>query len=428
MKRMMLLMKTRSPNALIYSKLMSPHLSKEFLVQLGDQYGTPLYVYHAEKIKEQFEKLKAAFSGGDTRFFYACKALTNINVLKYINSIGCNVDCSSGNEVLLALRAGFPANRILYTSNNIAFSELEAVASHGVNINIDSLSNLRKFGLKFGSSYPVGIRLRPNIMAGGNLKIATGHESSKFGIPIEQLEDILDLIRETGITIRGLHIHTGSEIKDVSVFLQGVEILFGLADHFPELEFLDLGGGFKVPYKPGETGTDIDLLGKKLAEAVTSFERRMNRKIQVWFEPGKFLVSECGFFITQVNVLKPTRTINFAGLNTGLNHLIRPMFYDAWHTIENISNPSGPIKKYNVVGNICETDTFASDRELNEIREGDYLVFRNAGAYCFEMSSNYNARLKPAEILIKDGRPRLIRKADVFEDLLRNQVILDEGV
>lgn len=407
---------------------MSANLSKEFLVQLGDQYGTPLYVYHAEKIKEQFEKLKAAFSRVDARFFYACKALTNINVLRYVNSIGCNVDCSSENEVLLALRAGFPANRILYTSNNISFSELETVASFGVNINIDSLSNLRKFGLKFGSSYPVGIRLRPNIMAGGNLKIATGHESSKFGIPVEQLEDILDLVRETGIIIRGLHIHTGSEIKDVSVFLKGVEILFGLADHFPRLEFLDLGGGLKVAYKPGDVETDINQLGKELDEAVTAFEKRINRRIQVWFEPGKFLVSECGYFIARVNVLKPTRAIHFAGLNTGLNHLIRPMFYDAWHTIENISNPSGPVKKYTVVGNICETDTFASDRELNEIREGDYLVFLNAGAYCFEMSSNYNSRFKPAEVLVKDGKSRLIRKADVFEDLLRNQVILDEGV
>lgn len=407
---------------------MSANLSKEFLVQLGDQYGTPLYVYHAEKIKEQFEKLKAAFSRVDARFFYACKALTNINVLRYVNSIGCNVDCSSENEVLLALRAGFPANRILYTSNNISFSELETVASFGVNINIDSLSNLRKFGLKFGSSYPVGIRLRPNIMAGGNLKIATGHESSKFGIPVEQLEDILDLVRETGIIIRGLHIHTGSEIKDVSVFLKGVEILFGLADHFPRLEFLDLGGGLKVAYKPGDVETDINQLGKELGEAVTAFEKRINRRIQVWFEPGKFLVSECGYFIARVNVLKPTRAIHFAGLNTGLNHLIRPMFYDAWHTIENISNPSGPVKKYTVVGNICETDTFASDRELNEIREGDYLVFLNAGAYCFEMSSNYNSRFKPAEVLVKDGKSRLIRKADVFEDLLRNQVILDEGV
>ncbi|MEP7258407.1 MAG: diaminopimelate decarboxylase [Flavitalea sp.] len=405
---------------------MVQQLSNEFLVQLGKQYGAPLYVYHAEKIKEQYNKLQTAFADVDARFFYACKALTNINVLRYVQSIGCNIDCSSVNEVLLAIKAGFSPQQILYTSNNIGFDELEAVAAHSVNINIDSLSNLRKFGEKFGSSYPVGVRLRPNIMAGGNLKISTGHDGSKFGIPLEQVNEALDIVRDTKIWIRGLHIHTGSDIKDVDVFVKGVEILFGLSEHFPKLEFLDLGGGFKVAYKSGDAQTDINLLADKLGDALSAFENRINRKIQLWFEPGKFLVSEAGHFIASVNVIKETPTVIFAGLNTGLNHLIRPMFYNAWHTIENISHPAGPVKKYTVVGNICETDTFATDRDVNEIREGDYLVFRNAGAYCFEMSSNYNSRYKPAELLVENGKARLIRKADVFDDLLRNQVLTEE--
>ena len=405
---------------------MLQQLSNDFLVELGRQYGTPLYVYHAEKIKEQFNKLQTAFADVDARFFYACKALTNISVLRYVQSIGCNIDCSSVNEVLLAIRAGFTPQQILYTSNNIGFDELEAVAAHSVNINIDSLSNLRKFGEKFGSSYPVGVRLRPNIMAGGNLKISTGHDGSKFGVPLEQVNEVLQIVRDTNVWIRGLHIHTGSDIKDVEVFVKGVEILFGLSEHFPKLEFLDLGGGFKVAYKPGDAETDINLLGEKLGDALSAFENRINRKIQLWFEPGKFLVSEAGHFIASVNVIKETANVIFAGLNTGLNHLIRPMFYNAWHTIENISHPTAPVKKYTVVGNICETDTFATDRDLNEIREGDYLVFRNAGAYCFEMSSNYNSRYKPAEILVENGKPRLIRKADVFDDLLRNQVLTEE--
>jgi diaminopimelate decarboxylase len=398
-------------------------LSKDFLVHLADKYGTPLYVYNAEKIKQQFQKLQTAFAGTDASFFYACKALTNINVLRYIKGIGCNIDCSSSNEVLLALRAGFSPNQILYTSNNISFAELEEVASHGVNINIDSISNLNKFGSKFGSSYPVGVRLRPNIMAGGNLKISTGHDASKFGIPLEHINEINRVIKETGIVIRGLHIHTGSDIKDVDVFLKGVELLFNLTEHFPDVEFLDLGGGFKVSYKPGDHETDIGLLGKKLGEALSAFEKKSGRKLKLWFEPGKYLVSEAGYFISSVNVIKETPSVTFVGLNTGLNHLIRPMFYDAWHTIENISNPNGEIKKYTITGNICETDTFATNREVNEIREGDYLYFKNAGAYCFEMSSNYNSRYKPAEILVEDGTPRVIRKADVFEDLLRNQLV-----
>lgn len=398
-------------------------LSPEFLVQLGKQYGTPLYVYHAEKIKSQFERLSGAFSNANARFFYACKALTNVNVLRYIKSIGCNIDCSSSNEVLLALHAGFEPANILYTSNNISFSELEEVASHGVNINIDSVSNLRKFGQKFGSSYPVGVRLRPNIMAGGNLKISTGHDASKFGIPLENIAEIHDVVSETGVVIRGLHIHTGSDIKDVDVFVKGVELLFALTEQFPSIEFLDLGGGFKVSYKPGDHETDIEELGSRLAESLARFRSASGNNLQLWFEPGKFLVSECGYFISSVNVIKETPTVTFVGLNTGLNHLIRPMFYDAWHTIINVSNVDGEVKRYTITGNICETDTFATNREVNEIREGDFLVFRNAGAYCFEMASNYNSRYKPAEVLIEGGASRVIRKADVFEDLLRKQVL-----
>lgn len=385
------------------------------------RFGTPLYVYHAERIKEQYQRLLNAFTGTDTRFFYAAKALTNINILKYIKQIGCNIDCSSINEAKLAEKAGFPAQNILYTSNNIAFEEIEEAQRMGIHINIDSLSNLEKFGKKFGHSYPVGIRMRPNIMAGGNLKISTGHSASKFGVPLEDIQQVLQIQKTTNLHIRTLHIHTGSEIKDVEVFAKGIEVLLEAAQHFPELEVIDLGGGFKVPYMPGEEGTDIELLGKKVKEEFEWYEKKYSRHLQVWFEPGKFLVSEAGYFITKVNVLKQSGDIAFAGVDSGLNHFIRPMFYDAYHEIENISNPGGEKRKYNVVGNICETDTFAEDRLLPEIRENDLLVFKNAGAYCFEMSSHYNSRFKPAELLIKDGQAHLIRRRDVLDDLLKNQ-------
>jgi len=400
---------------------MPVQLSREQLNQASTEFGTPLYVYHAERIKEQYERLLTAFTSVDVRFFYAAKALTNIHILKYIKSIGCNIDCSSINEAKLAERAGFLSPNILYTSNNISFEEIEEAQRMGIHINIDSVSNLKKFGKKFGHSYPVGIRLRPNIMAGGNLKISTGHASSKFGVPLENIEEILQVQKETNLFIRTLHIHTGSEIKDVEVFAKGIEVLFDVAQHFPELEVIDLGGGFKVPYTPGEEGTDIELLGKKVKEEFEWFEKKHNRHLQVWFEPGKFLVSEAGYFITKVNVLKQSGDITFAGVDSGLNHFIRPMFYGAYHEIENISNPSGEKRKYNVVGNICETDTFAEDRLLPEIREGDHLVFRNAGAYGFEMASNYNSRFKPAEVMMKDGKTQLIRRRDKLDDLLRNQ-------
>lgn len=408
---------------------MPQQISKEQLLQAANEFGTPLYVYHAEKIKEQFGKLTTAFSILDTTFFYASKALTNINILKYIKEIGCNVDCSSINEVKLALHAGFEPQKILYTSNGIAFSEIEEAVAAGVHINIDSLSNLEKFGKKYGHSYPVGIRIRPNIMAGGNLKISTGHDGSKFGIPVNQLDKIKEVVKSTGLFIRTLHIHTGSDIKDADVFVNGMEVLFELIPHFTELEVIDLGGGFKVPYMPGETGTDVNLLAQKIKETFDNHPLSDNpdytgtsKKFKLWFEPGKFLVSECGFMLAQVTVVKDTGSIIFAAVDSGLNHLIRPMMYDAYHHIENISNPTGDLKIYTITGNICETDTFANDRQLNEIREGDILAFYNAGAYGFEMASNYNSRFKPAEVMIKNGKPYLIRKRDEMKDLLSNQI------
>jgi diaminopimelate decarboxylase len=403
--------------------MMSEVLSREQLIQIAHEFGTPLYVYHAEKIAEQYNKLKKAFAHSDARFFYACKSLTNINILKFIKGLGANADCSSINEVKLALLADFEPGNILYTSNGISFSEIEEAKKLGVNITIDSLSNLEKFGKKYGHSYPVGVRLRPNIMGGGNLKISTGHDKSKFGIPVEQIDILLSIVNAHNLYIQALHIHTGSDIKDVDVFIKGIEVLFDLIPKFKELNFIDLGGGFKVPYKKDDVETDIPLLAGKVNEAFSNHPNPDGRHLQVWFEPGKFLVSAAGYFITQVNVIKQNPDTTFVGINSGFNHLIRPMFYDSYHHIENISNATGPLHSYTVTGNICETDTFALNRQLDEVRENDYLVFYNAGAYGFEMSSNYNSRLKPAEVLVTEGKATLIRKRDVFEDLLRNQVL-----
>lgn len=401
---------------------MSQSLTPGQLNQLAEQFGTPLYVYHAEKIKEQYEKLTSGFVAVDAKFFFACKALTNINILKYIHSLGCGIDCSSINEVKLALHAGVPSEKILYTSNGISFAEIEKAVAAGVHINIDSLSNLEKFGKKYGNSYPVGVRLRPNILAGGNLKISTGHEKSKFGIPIEQLDLLKQIVAENGLRIVALHIHTGSDIKDADVFVHGIKVLSEIVPNFPDLEVVDLGGGFKVPYEPEDEETDIANIAAKLKRYLDTHLFANGKKFQLWFEPGKYLVSECGYLITTVNVIKNNGTQTFAGVNSGLNHLIRPMMYDAYHHVVNLSNPHAVEKVYNVTGYICETDTFANDRLLHEIREGDHLVFYNAGAYGFEMSSNYNSRLKPAEVLVKGGEALLIRKRDEFEDLLKNQI------
>jgi diaminopimelate decarboxylase len=401
---------------------MSHRLSHTQLVQLAEQFGTPLYVYHAEKIKEQYEALNNAFKACNARFFYACKALTNINILKYIESLGAGLDCVSINEVRLGLKAGFTPERILFTPNCVDFGEIEEGKNEGVVINIDNISILEQFGNKFGSSYPICIRFNPHIMGGGHYKMSTGHIDSKFGISVHQMRHIERIVKTTGLKVKGIHMHTGSDIKDIQVFIAGLEVMFGIAENFNDLEFVDLGSGFKVPYSEEDVRTDVVALGDKVADAFQQFEREHGKRLEVWFEPGKFLVSEAGYFITKCNVVKQTTATVFAGVNSGFNHLIRPMMYEAYHRIENISNPYGNNRIYTVVGNICETDTFAWDRTLSEVREGDYLVFYNAGAYGFEMASNFNSRLKPAEVLVKDGEALLIRKRDVFEDLLKNVV------
>ncbi len=404
---------------------MNSSLSYAQLKEAANEYGTPLYVYHAEKIASQYQNLLSNFSSEHTRFFYACKALTNIHILDVVKRAGCNVDCSSINEAKLALHVGFSPENILYTSNSVSFEEIDEAVSLGIHVNIDSLSNLEKFGAKYGASYPIGVRVRPNIMAGGNLKISTGHDKSKFGIPVTQLTELKAIQTQYNINIATLHIHTGSEIKDVAVFIQSAEVFDNLLMHFPTVNVLDFGGGFKVPYQPNEKGTDMALLGAEVNKAMVRLSEKYGRPLTAWFEPGKYMVSECGYFIAQVNVLKQSNDIQFAGINTGLNHLIRPMFYDAYHHIDNISNPNAPHTQYAVVGNICETDTFAWDRSIPAIEEGDFLVFYNAGAYGYEMASNYNARYKPAQVLFENGVSKLISRRDTFEDLLSLQTPLN---
>ncbi len=398
-------------------------ITNRTLLDIAARFGTPLYVYQAEKITSQYQKLTNAFSGHTTRFFYACKALTNINILKHLLSLGASLDCVSISEVKLGMFAGFDPKNILFTPNCVDFSEIVEAKDLGVNINIDTISILEQFGNQFGSSYPVCIRINPHIEAGGNYKISTGHIDSKFGISIHQIRHIERIVKTTKLDVQGLHMHTGSEIKDIDIFLRGFEVLLDVARHFPSLKFMDLGSGFKVPYKTEDKETDVISLGRKLNDVVKLFETETQKKIEIWFEPGKYLVSECGYFLVAANVIKQTTATVFIGVNSGFNHLIRPMFYDAYHSISNLSNPLGAERIYTVVGNICETDTFAWDRVINEVREGDILCFKNAGAYGFEMSSNFNSRLKPAEVMILNGEAKIIRERDNFEDLLRKQVL-----
>ena len=395
------------------------------LLSIAHTYGCPVYVYDTYKIRSQYERLIKAFAAVPSlRINYAMKALSNGSILKLMRKLGAGLDTVSIQEVKLGLHAGFAPEQIIFTPNGVSMEEIEEAASLGVQLNIDNLSILEQFGSKH-PHVPVCIRINPHVMAGGNSKISVGHIDSKFGISIHQVPHILRIVENTKMHINGIHMHTGSDILDIDVFLYAAEILFDAAKHFRELKFIDFGSGFKVPYKEGDIQTDIEELGEKLSQRFLEFCKLYGRDLTLAFEPGKFLVSEAGFFLVKVNVVKQTTSTVFAGIDSGFNHLIRPMFYGATHFIENISNPEGKKRFYSVVGYICETDTFASNRQIAEISEGDILCFRNAGAYCYTMASNYNSRPRPAEVLWIDGQAKLIRKAETFEDLLRNQVKID---
>lgn len=391
--------------------------------QLAEQFGTPLYAYDSAKIVSQIQTLRTAFAGVDLKIKYAAKALTNIAILALMKKQGIGVDVVSINEGRLALHAGFSSPDIMFTPSGVDFQEVVEAVELGFSLNLDNLSSLEKLGAKYGAAKACAIRINPGVMAGGNYKISTGHIHSKFGISIQQLPQIIEIVEKYDIKINGLHVHTGSEVVDVDVFLKVASILFTAGLQFSDLEFIDFGGGFKVAYKEGDTITDIQGLGKALSDSFNTFCDRYGKKLQVWIEPGKFLVSESGYLLTKATVVKETPTLTFVGVNTGLNHLIRPMMYDAYHEIANVSNPSGEKKMYNVVGYICETDTLGAERMLHEVREGDVLVIHNAGAYGFSMASNYNSRVRPAEVLIENGKARLIRKQETLEDLLRTQLL-----
>ena len=400
-------------------------MKKEQLLNIAQEFGNPVYVYDAHKIESQYKRLTSAFSNvKNLKINYAAKALSNISVLKFLKNLGSGLDTVSIQEVQLGLVAGFKAQNIIFTPNGVSLEEIEEVAKLGVQINIDNLSILEQFGSKH-PDIPVCIRINPHVMAGGNTNISVGHIDSKFGISIHQIPHILRIVKNTSMHINGIHMHTGSDILDIDVFLYASEILFETAKNFKSLEFIDFGSGFKVPYKKGDIETNIEELGKKLTSRFNEFCKSYGKELTLAFEPGKFLVSEAGFFLAKVNVVKQTTSTVFAQIDSGFNHLIRPMLYGSQHEIINISNPKGRERFYSVVGYICETDTFANNRRINEINEGDILAFKNAGAYCFTMASNYNSRFRPAEVLWYNNKAHLIRKHETFDDLLANQVTVD---
>lgn len=396
------------------------------VTEIIDKHDSPLYIYDAGKMEEQYNKLSHAFRNINAGIHYACKANTNQNILGLFRKLGAGLDAVSFQEVRLALESGYEPHDIIYTPNCVSLEEIEQAVETGVRINIDNISILEQFGHKYGRRIPVCIRINPHILAGANHKVSTGHIDSKFGISIYQLPLVKRIIETNRMHVEGLHMHTGSDILDIEVFIRAVGILFETAMEFPDMDYIDVGSGFKVPYRADDVSTDVQALGEHLTGEFNKFCSEYGKELKLIFEPGKYLVSEAGFFAARTNVIKQTTSTVFAGLDTGMNHFIRPMLYDAYHEIINVSRVSGKTRIYTVVGYICETDTFGYNRKITEISEGDYLLFKNAGAYCFAMSSNYNSRYRPAEVMIRNGKDHLIRKRETMDDLTRNQVIHDE--
>lgn len=394
------------------------------LESVAKEYGTPLYIYDAEKMKNQFKKLSSAINVKKTKINFACKALSNINILKLFKNLGAGLDAVSIQEAELGLKAGFAPSDIVYTPNSVSLDEIEKAIGYGLKVNIDHIDTLEALGHKY-SDYGFCIRINPHIMAGGNANISVGHIDSKFGISIHQIPLVERIVSTLGMNIEGVHMHTGSDILDVNVFLQAADILFGVAEKFPNLKYIDFGSGFKVKYKEDDVETDIQHFGETISERFNAFCKKHDKELTLMFEPGKFLVSEAGYFLARTNIIKTTTSTVFAGIDSGFNHLIRPMFYKAYHQITNLSNPGGNPRIYSVVGYICETDTFAWNRKINEIKPGDILAFNNAGAYSFSMASNYNSRVRPAEVLIHEGKAKLIRRRETIDDLLSKQIDLD---
>ncbi|MEH0155251.1 diaminopimelate decarboxylase [Limibacter armeniacum] len=392
------------------------------LLEVCNEFGTPVYVYDADRIVAQIEKLRGSFSDIQVKLKYAMKALSNINILKLMKEAGVEIDTVSIQEVQMALHAGFEPTQILYTPNCVSFEEIRMAVEYGVVINIDNIGILEQFGEEFGNRVPLCIRVNPHLTAGGNSKIQVGHIGSKFGISVFQMRHVRKVVEHFNLNVVGLHMHSGSDFLESEVFLMAAEVLFNEAQHFPDLQFLDMGSGFKVAYKENDITTNIEAIGRDMSREFKKFCASYGRELELWFEPGKYLVSESGVFLVSTNVIKHSPAAVFAGVDSGLNHLIRPMMYGSHHDIVNISNPKGTQRVYDVVGYICETDTFGSDRKLNEVRQGDVLAMKNAGAYGFSMSSNYNSRFRPAEVMIYKGEAKLIRRRETFEDLLHTQI------
>tara|TARA_B100000497_G_scaffold15732_1_gene18205 strand:- start:879 stop:2081 length:1203 start_codon:yes stop_codon:yes gene_type:complete len=386
------------------------------------KFGNPLYVYDLSIIENQFKELKNGFRNiKNFKINFAAKSLSNISILKFMKKLGAGLDTVSIEEVKIGLICGFNNEDITFTPNGVSFNEIEEAYNLKVKINLDSLESIKDFSKKY-SSYPISIRVNPNILSGGNKNVSVGHDESKFGIPQDYLDEIAEMENKKNIIIEGIHIHTGSDIVEQDNFQEAFKKIFLVAKKFKNVKILNFGGGLKIPYFEGDSKTNILNLSNSIKKLINDNSFVTENYLKIILEPGKFLVGESGYFLTKVNYVKKTPNKVFVQLNSGFNHFIRPIFYDSYHEIINITNPNDKEYEYDVVGYVCEQDNFALKRKISNVRKGDILCFKNAGAYCSSMSSNYNSRIKPAEVCIWKNKLVKIKERENLNNILNGQI------
>ena len=393
-------------------------LRNKELLAIASQYPTPFYLYDGNSIEKQYQLLQNAFKNtSNFQVNYAVKALSTIRIIQFVKKLGAKIDTVSINEVKLALQAGYLPQEISFTPNGVPFEEIEEAMALKVHITLDNYEQIKRIAQK-KESYPIGLRINPKVKDGGNKKIKVAGKNSKFGLPLEHLPKIHQLVDNYQLKVIGLHIHVGSDVSNITSYLASAQVLFDTAKTFKQLQFINFGGGFKVKYKEDDTFIDIHIFGDQITSLFNAFNKTYPSDLKLIIEPGKFLVSKAGYFLTKVSVIKKKNVF----VNSGFNHFIRPMYYNAYHNVRNISSDSPAKKNYHIVGYVCEQDNFAKNRKINKPHIGDILCFDNAGAYSFTMASNYNSRLRPMELFVYNDTIQIIREKETFNDLLNHQV------
>lgn len=397
------------------------YLKKDKLLNIAKEYDTPLYVYNGDLVKKRYKELYDFIDWPILKIHYALKANYNPAILGLLKEEGAYLDTVSPGEVELALELGFSKDKILYTANNLTEEEMQEVAGKGVLMNIGSLSRLEKYGKAYPNT-EVCIRFNPDVKAGAFEATQTAGDLTKFGILMKDVDKVKEIVEKYDLTVVGLHEHTGSGIAEKEKVYKSMKNLLKVAkkEDFPDLKFIDFGGGFKVPYEPDEKRIDYREFGEKITEIFSEFCEKYGKDLEMRFEPGKYIVAESGYLLITVNTLKNNNGRLIVGTDSGFPQLIRPFLYGAYHHIVNLSNPKGEKKKYDICGNICETgDRFAEQRKIPKIREGDVLAIENAGAYCYAMGGIYNFRPMPSEVLVEDGEDKLVRKQLTNKELVK---------